>query len=257
MNEKINDNIYRLTIPFQDVFTSVFLVKSDEGAILFDTATYDEDVENEILPFLEEVGVIPKYVFISHNHEDHSGGLKRLVKEFPEICIVSGNESLKKEYSNCEFYSPEDNDLLSGVCRVIMIPGHTNDSMALFDERTKTLITGDCLQLYGLFGSGEWGANITFIKEHMAAVEKVRKMDIAEIFTAHDYHPYGCNHKGREEIERALDMCIEPIEKLKRLIMENPGKTDEEIRNLYNPKGELPTVGLWVISEMREKCREE
>ena len=253
MREKINDNIYRLTLPFEDVFTSVFLIKSDEGAILFDAASYDEDAENEIIPFLKEVGVTPKYIFISHNHDDHSGGLKRLVKEFPEICIVSGNVGLKKEYSNCEFYSPEDNDMISGVCRVITIPGHTEDSIALLDERTKTLITGDCLQLYGLFGSGEWGANITFLREHRIAVEKIRKMDISEIFTAHDYHPYGYYHKGKEEIERALDMCIEPLDKIKKLITENPEKNDEEIRKLYNPNGKLPVVGLWVIEAIRKE----
>ena len=253
MHEKINDNIYRLTLPFQDVFTSVFLIKSDEGAILFDTASYETDAENEIIPFLKELGVTPKYVFISHNHDDHSGGLKRLIKEFPEICIVSRNDGIKEEYGDCKFYFPEDNDRISGVCRVITIPGHTKDSIALFDERTKTLITGDCLQLYGLFGSGEWGANITFIGEHRLAVEKVRRMDIAEIFTAHDYHPYGYHHQGREEIERALDMCIEPLDKIKMLIMENPMKDDEEIRKMYNPKGELPVVGIWVIEAIRKE----
>ena len=54
---KINENIYRLTIPFKDIFTTVCLIKTDEGALLFDTATYDEDVENYIIPFLDELGI--------------------------------------------------------------------------------------------------------------------------------------------------------------------------------------------------------
>ena len=252
MHEKINDNIYRMTMPFQDVFTSVFLIKSDKGSILFDTASYDTDVENVIIPFLREHNIIPKFVLISHNHDDHSGGLKRIVKEFPEISIVSRDYGLKKEYSDYEFYFPEDGERILDVCRVITVPGHTKDSIALLDERTKTFITGDCLQLYGLFGSGEWGANIAFPKVHRLAVEKIRRLDIEEIFTAHDYHPYGYKHQGRVEIEKALDMCIEPLDKIKKLIMENPKKNDEEIRKMYDPKGELPVVGLWVISAIRK-----
>ena len=43
---KINENIYRLTVPFFDVYTTVYFVETDEGILVFDTATYDSDVED-------------------------------------------------------------------------------------------------------------------------------------------------------------------------------------------------------------------
>ena len=43
---QINENIYRLTIPYKDIFTTVYAVKTESGALLFDCASYDEDIEN-------------------------------------------------------------------------------------------------------------------------------------------------------------------------------------------------------------------
>ena len=37
--------IYRLRVPFEGIYTSVFLVTSEEGAILVDCATTAEDVD--------------------------------------------------------------------------------------------------------------------------------------------------------------------------------------------------------------------
>ena len=64
--EQINENIYRMTVPYKDIYTTVYLIKTKVGNLLFDIASYDEDISDYIEPFLEEVGVSPenlKYVF--------------------------------------------------------------------------------------------------------------------------------------------------------------------------------------------------
>jgi len=74
---RIDDNIFRLTIPYKELFTSVYVVKSSQGAILFDTADNDRDADEDIVPLLKRLGVGAeelKYIFISHNHRDHAGG---------------------------------------------------------------------------------------------------------------------------------------------------------------------------------------
>lgn len=84
---KINENLYRLEIPYKDIYTTVYLIKTDEGFLLFDAASYDEDIDNYIVPFLNEYNVTGetlKYVFISHDHIDHSGGLKAFMKKYPK-----------------------------------------------------------------------------------------------------------------------------------------------------------------------------
>ena len=76
--EKINDNIYALCIPYKDIFTTVYFVKTENGALLFDTASYDQDIDSAVIPALRELEINEedlKYIFISHNHTDHAGGL--------------------------------------------------------------------------------------------------------------------------------------------------------------------------------------
>lgn len=253
--QKINENIYRMTMPYKDIFTTVYAVKTEKGALLFDAASYDEDIENYIVPFLEKLDITKdmlKFVFISHNHKDHAGGLCEFMKKYPETSIISRSPELKENYKDYNVAAPCDEDCFLDVLKVITIPGHTKDSSAVFDMRTKTMISGDCLQLSGIYGSGNWAANISFPKEHIDAVSKLKKMDIEHILTAHDYHPYGYSYMGKDAVEKALDACVAPLEKIKSMICENPDADDEEICRIYNLSDE-PTLGVHVVTAVRKE----
>ncbi|MBQ8696921.1 MAG: hypothetical protein IJ519_04290 [Clostridia bacterium] len=73
------------------------------------------------------------------------------------------------------------------------------------------MISGDCLQMYGIYGSGAWGANITFPKAHFEALEKLENMQIDVLLTAHDYHPKGYKYVGKTEVAFAINACREPL----------------------------------------------
>ena len=69
--------VSRMTLPYKDIFTSIYTVKTEEGVLIFDTATTPEDVTERLIPFLREEGIAlsdVKAVFISHFHNDHAGG---------------------------------------------------------------------------------------------------------------------------------------------------------------------------------------
>ena len=256
---RINENIHRLTTLYKDIFTSVYALKSPKGHILFDAASFDEDVDDQILPFLKRLGITAetlKYVFISHNHKDHSGGLQRLMQEFPDACIVSGSSALQETYPNCAVLCPKDGDVLLDTYRVVTIPGHTADSAALLDLRTMTLITGDCLQLFGIRGSGNWASNISYHAAHLEAVEKVRGMHVESIFAAHDYEPCGYRAVGKMEVDQMLDACVAPIRRLKQLICENPDLDDAQIRQLYNDPEKQLSIGVHVVAAMRNALQQ-
>lgn len=80
--EKECEGIYRLRIPFETVYTSVFLMKTDRGVFLVDAATTDAAVDGIILPALDEMGYALSDVrglVLTHRHNDHAGGSRRLV----------------------------------------------------------------------------------------------------------------------------------------------------------------------------------
>ena len=69
--EQICSDIFCITVPYKGIYTSVFLVRTPQGAVLFDAASYESDIQNIILPWLDEQGITAeelRYVFISHKH---------------------------------------------------------------------------------------------------------------------------------------------------------------------------------------------
>lgn len=253
--ERINDSIYALRLPYKDIFTTVYFVKTKKGTLLFDAASYDCDIENAIIPALNELGVREsdlKYVFISHNHTDHAGGLERLLASYPNVCVVSKNEKLQEKFVGHTFLSPQEGEVLLDDLSVVYVIGHTADSMTLLDRRTKTLISGDCLQLWGIFGSGLWGANISFFTQYQQDIQKLREMDIDAIHTAHDYHPCGKAYLGKAQITAALDACLAPFALIRQLIEEDPAADDETICQRYNAEGTRPTLAVRIVKLYRE-----
>lgn len=252
---KINENIVRLIIPYKDIFTTVYAIKTDGGYLLFDMASYDEDIETYVLPFLNELNITQediKYVFISHDHIDHSGGLKAFIKKFPKTCIVSRSPALIERFSGYNTLLPQENTVILNHLKIVTIIGHTADSSAILDMRTNTLISGDGLQLHGIFGSGKWGSNIYFPDTHIHEVNKLMQMEIEHILTAHDYHPYGNSYVGKENVQNALNACIEPLYKVRDMIINNHSLSDEEICAIYNEQ-ETPTLGEHVVTQVRKK----
>lgn len=251
---QINDNIYRTTIPYKDIWTTLYLIKTENGDLLFDAASFDDDAAQYTVPFLEACGVTEeslKYIFISHDHSDHAGGLNALLPLYPNTVVLSRSTELRNRFAEYDVIAPDEGDIILYTFKVVTVVGHTSDCAGLVDMRTKTFITGDCLQVWGIVGSQNWAANIRFPVDYFAAVEKVRKMDIDEIYTAHDYYPFGFKAIGREEINRYLDGCREPLLKLKELILANPDTCDQGICDIYNVSKKIPTFHAGVVKYLR------
>ena len=250
---KVNESIYRLELPYKDIYTTVYLLDSGHGYILFDMATNEEDFA-AIRAALSDIGVPESevaYIFISHHHRDHSGGLRALGEYFPEAVLATRSDALAELYANRRILKSDANSVLLDTYRVIPIVGHTADSAALFDLRSGILITGDSLQAYGIFGSQDWAANVRFPIEYFAAIDEICKLEVNAIYTAHDYYPYGYFVVGKNEVSAYLDACTEPLLKLRDLILRYPQASDAEIREAYNNSGRIPTVSEVVVASVR------
>lgn len=251
---EINRDICCVMTPYKGIFTTVFLIRTELGFLLFDAASYDSDIRDAVLPMLRDRGATAenlKYLFISHKHDDHAGGLEELLAHFPDVCIASQSEKLMQSCASRRFLLPEDGEMLLGCLQVVSIPGHTADSAAILDTRTGTLICGDCLQLHGIFGMGKWGANIPYPTEHRRAIARLRDMEIRTVLTAHNYHPLGRCYRGKEEIDAALDACLAPLDRIARLIADHPEWDDETVCQQYNARPQTPTLGVHVVRAIR------
>ena len=247
--QKLTNDIFFFNVPYKDIFVGIYVIRTEKGTVLFDAAGCDEDVDNYIVPALKELNTVPTHIFISHNHGDHSGGLSRAAALWPEAVILTRNPQLQADHANAA--GPADGDLLLDCLQVIAIPGHTADSAALLDRRSNTLITGDCLQSYGIYGSGAWYGAIALPMEHLKALRKLRALPLAMIATAHDYHPVGMISRGMDEINARLDSCIGALDRLRAIMEANPQLDDAQLQTLCND-GSLPKVAVRIIGALRE-----
>ena len=80
----VTDGLYRLDIPFDHLYTSVFLLEG-KSPIVIDSATTRADVEERILPALRAMGVteLRGTLLLTHRHGDHSGGAPFLLEALP------------------------------------------------------------------------------------------------------------------------------------------------------------------------------
>lgn len=245
-------HIYRLVVPFLDIYTTVFLVETAEGTVVFDTATYPEDIDRYLVPALRELGgEKPLWVVISHNHRDHGGGLARFAELFPDTPIAAGSGACAERVPGRTVRVLADGEMLTGPLQTVTIPGHTEDCVGLLDTRTGTLLSGDGLQLYGIYGSGAWGANVGLIPEHMALGKKLLTMDISCILASHNYHPRDWRAAGREAVADYIEQCAKALRDIRDYAMSHPDLTDEEAAQRYNTNSGLPTVAPRIFKAAR------
>lgn len=156
----------QVTTPQVNLRTNCYIIcdeKSNEAMVV------DPGGEPErIAETLDILGASLKYIFITHCHADHIGGVAELKRLKGGKILISRDdaEGLYNEAINLAYYinmeRPEleadsrvdDNDLIHVgdiEFKVIATPGHTKGGLSLYSEKEGFVFTGDTLF------SGSWG----------------------------------------------------------------------------------------------------
>ena len=199
---KLYDNIYRLSVPFGNVLTSVFAVVVGDSCIIIDSATTENDVNNYILPAIREAGFKVEKILVSHEHADHSGGLPYLVPHFPnaDVCMfdtVTANKVGGRLL--------QDGEIFYDCIKILHLPGHSSDCLGVLDTRTGVLLTFDSLQLFGI---GKYVTSVYSLDVYKSSIDKIRNHNVKHIAAAHDYAPLGYFADTKSEIDEYLNMCL-------------------------------------------------
>jgi len=210
--DRIDKGIFRLRVPFETLTTSVYFYVCEQGAAIIDSATYPSDVEGYILPALKECGIQRtdvKFLLLTHDHSDHNGGTQHLSEIFSDAKI--GTSFAIDSPNRMELV---DGETVLGGLKAVFLPGHTSDSFGFYDANTKTLLSGDCLQLDGI---GKYRDGIWNVAVYIDSINKLKYMDIRRIVAAHEYDPLGSVAEGKSAVEIYFDTCIS-IAKTKTLM---------------------------------------
>lgn len=193
--EKVLDGIYRLKIPFDTVYTSVFLLCDNGEYTLVDSGASAFDAREYIQPSLKRLGVSGgalKYLVLSHSHGDHSGGLTELLRIYPKIELVT---SLRVLMENLLVYP---------------LAGHTEDCIGVFDKRSGTLIAADGVQGYGV---DKFRCTVQNAEKYVETLEKIRlDRRVENLLFSHAYEPWNTDRAfGVSEKEKCLQASLDYI----------------------------------------------
>lgn len=244
--EKVSDNIYKMNIPFEDGFTSVFVLEENGKYLLLDAAATDDDSRNYIIPALEKLGISPEYIICSHLHPDHFGGIRLLADTYTgaKISVYDKNYTLTGK----EIHFLSDGELFLERYKIICLKGHTDDSVGILDLKTNVLLTADAMQLYG---SGRYGTGLALPGEYIKTLEKAKSLNLHGLIASHEYEPLGSTAFGADEINKYIDTCREALDLIVKTITDNPSAAPEKIAEIYNSTYPvLPTISGWTVENV-------
>lgn len=86
---QVFDNIYFVGTSF----IGSYIVKTSAGIIIIDAMNDGDDVDKVIVPGMKKFNLDPKdikYIILTHQHDDHFGGINRLLELAPDAKVVAG-----------------------------------------------------------------------------------------------------------------------------------------------------------------------
>ncbi len=180
-------------LPEQKGSSIVYLLKGNPKVII-DTGN-SKDLGNLVLKRLKSLNHNDNervYIFLTHYHMDHVGGFN-ILSEKLRILAYYQTEKPPFHDEECEKVSDQQViELGDYKFKIIFTPGHTKESMCIYEENNKILFTGDTIFVDGEIG---WGDS----KQIQYSIKKLLDLDVNIIAPGHVYPLL----KGNEHVKWA------------------------------------------------------
>lgn len=140
--------------------TNCYIIGGDEMVVIDPGSPYPDQQEklDAVIQRFTAQGRRIREIIITHLHPDHIGGVMHLAEKFnlPVAAHRQTAEAIKREVRVDRFI--EDNEVielteqatgLNWRLRALWTPGHARGHLSFHEERTGSLITGDCVVGFG------------------------------------------------------------------------------------------------------------
>ena len=164
----------------------IFLLWDEEQKI---AAVVDPAVAEPVLQKLKEIDARLVAIFNTHHHGDHVGGNRRLIAEFPELCVYGGEKDrgripaqqvALKEGDTVEFAGRE--------ATVFFVPGHTYGHIAYYFPPVEAADTGELFCGDTIFAGGCGRLFEGTPAQMVDSIGKLRQLpDKTRVWCAHEY----------------------------------------------------------------------
>ncbi|WP_436348335.1 MBL fold metallo-hydrolase [Natronorubrum sp. FCH18a] len=207
MYMELLSNVYDLTV--QDDGNAryrAFLV-DDDVPTLIDTGL--PDTTETLFEAIDEIGLEPERVIITHGDGDHVGGLEAVRERYDVRTFVPEETDVDDGLVDDRY---ADGDEI-GSFTAVHVPGHTPDHHALIDEADDYAILGDAV-----FGSdarglpeGHFVLPTAFFSEDLAAAdENLERLLEYEFEAGLVFHGSSVRSDARDKLKAFVDFAGKP-----------------------------------------------
>ena len=180
INETDHLLVHQLPV-FKDNYIYVIQLKGTKDVFVVDPG------ESELtLGFIQQNSFNIKWFLITHEHDDHIGGLQTLRGAFPDaktVCHTSLNTELKLGQNENVFTGQSEMLLDSVKVLIVELAGHTDHHLAFHFPDEKILFCGDIL--FGL-GCGRIISG-SYEQQFQSMQYFKNQSDLTRVFCAHEY----------------------------------------------------------------------
>ncbi len=111
----------------------------------------DPSISKPVINWLKKNNLLVRAVLQTHHHEDHIGGTKEIIKEWPDADVIASKNDIHR--IPFQTLSVKDNDLINLLgyqIKIIAVPGHTLHHIAFYitdfyENKKPILFPGDTL----------------------------------------------------------------------------------------------------------------